>query len=367
MNITHLAALWVASAIALVASGWFAFVVCDLLRGAIRDARRDRGECTASRRPATSEASRTAKGRWPVGALLAAAIVVMCSHSVAELVLRADESTGGPARSEESNTSRSEPGDLDSERAATAVPGPDEPLKLPEGWPEDHPAPQVASNCVRCHLYAGRQLSAAVVHFAHSVHDLNQMSCADCHGGNTENDVLAHEDDEGFIGTKLSTHLQKCRECHDDAAEVLDAGPHQWDFSERINYDYPMCLDCHGNHDVANPPLDFTLTSICQDCHESFDDDYPLAASLVDKHDQLWSTLRQVRRRYHGDSLLPPALTSQREAIRHETMLLVHGLGDLSDERVERLNAQADELRAALEAWLAELPAGASESGSNDE
>lgn len=302
-----------------------------------------------------------------MGALLVATMVVMCSHAVAELVLRADEPAGGATRADERDVNGSEPGEsggpADGQsaadgRPAAAVPGPDEPLKLPEGWPEDHPAPQVASNCVRCHLYAGRQLSAAVLHFAHSVHDLNQMSCADCHGGNTENDVLAHEDDEGFIGTKLSTHLQKCRECHDDAAEVLDAGPHQWDFSMRINYDYPMCLDCHGNHDVANPPADFTLAAICQDCHESFDDDFPLAASLVEKHDQLWSTLRQVRRRYHGDTLLPDALTSQREAIRQETMLLVHGLGELSAERVERLNAQADELRAALEAWLAETPAG---------
>ena len=62
-------------------------------------------------------------------------------------------------------------------------------LGLPPGWPEGHPVPQVQSNCMKCHLTAGRELSAAVLNFSHSVHDLNQLSCHDCHGGNTEDDA----------------------------------------------------------------------------------------------------------------------------------------------------------------------------------
>ncbi len=125
-------------------------------------------------------------------------------------------------------------------------------LVKPPNWPADHPLPLVGSNCAACHLTAGRELTAAVVNFVRSVHDLQEMTCYDCHGGNAVDDVKAHYEDFGFIGTKKSAHIATCSECHSEAAEALAAGPHHWDFSERINTEYPMCFDCHGNHDIGN-------------------------------------------------------------------------------------------------------------------
>src|SRR5437870_4419025 len=95
------------------------------------------------------------------------------------------------------------------------------PLKLPNGWKADDPLPLEKTNCVRCHLTAGRELTTPVRDFARSVHDRAQLSCNDCHGGNTKDDSSAHEAEHGFIGTKLSAHMASCAECHPREAQSL--------------------------------------------------------------------------------------------------------------------------------------------------
>src|SRR5436305_10107290 len=88
------------------------------------------------------------------------------------------------------------------------------PLKLPANWNPRDPLPIEKTNCVRCHLTAGRELTVPVRDFARSVHDRANLSCNDCHGGNTAEDATAHEAEHGFIGTKLSAHMSACASCH---------------------------------------------------------------------------------------------------------------------------------------------------------
>lgn len=264
-----------------------------------------------------------------LGALLA---LVVCG-ALAEYVLHAAEEEGVKTQKRPASESK--------------------PLVAPANWPKDHPLPEVASNCARCHLTAGRELTAVVVDFAHSVHDLNGLTCYDCHGGNPDDDVSAHEPEHGFIGTKLSAHLKKCTECHEEQAEQLASGPHHWDFSKRINTNYPSCVDCHGNHDVSNPPADFKLKLVCLDCHESFDEDWPHLATVIDKNDALWQTLRQVRLANRGAGGAAPAeLQPEIDRLRHETMRIVHGSKEVSAEAAEKLNSDVEALRGKLEASL---------------
>ena len=139
-------------------------------------------------------------------------------------------------------------------------PGVDEPpLKLPAWWKAGDPLPREKTNCVRCHLTAGRELTAPVRDFAQGAHDYASLSCNDCHGGDTEHDATAHEHDKGFIGTKLTHHIAGCTECHGHEATAFRKSKHYWDLKKSINKDYPMCVDCHGNHDVGRPPADFAL------------------------------------------------------------------------------------------------------------
>src|SRR5688572_11280100 len=127
-------------------------------------------------------------------------------------------------------------------RGFAQAPTADAPLKLPAGWRADDPLPQLKTNCVRCHLTAGRELTAPVREFARSVHDRSRMSCHDCHGGNTHKDEAAHEPEHDFIGTKLSAHMTACADCHNREAQAVAASKHHWDLAKRINRDYPVCI-----------------------------------------------------------------------------------------------------------------------------
>ena len=215
----------------------------------------------------------------------------------------------------------------------------------------------MGSNCAACHLTAGRELTAAVVNFVRSVHDLADMTCYDCHGGNTVDDVKAHESEFGFIGTKKSAHIENCSNCHTGAAEVLAAGPHHWDFSKRINTEYPLCFDCHGNHDIGNPPADFKLTAMCADCHDKFDKQYPRIASVVKENDRLWDTMRKVRKKnIAAKEPIPSQFADDVAALRSDTMQVVHGAKEIKPERAEALNKRAEKLRTGLEMWLQSKP-----------
>jgi formate-dependent nitrite reductase cytochrome c552 subunit len=227
-------------------------------------------------------------------------------------------------------------------------------LVKPKGWPEGHPLPIVGSNCASCHLTAGRELTAAAINFTRSVHDLNEMTCYDCHGGNTSDDVKAHEDEFGFIGTKKSAHIARCTECHDEAVEVLASGPHAWDFGKKINTEYPMCFDCHGNHDIGNPPADFKLAAMCADCHDKPEKEFPNLASVVKENDRMWETLRKVHKKnlVKPENPVPPEFRDEVDSLRADTMKLIHTSKEVAAAEAAAVNKRADALRTRLEMWL---------------
>ncbi|HEX3724804.1 MAG TPA: cytochrome c3 family protein [Pirellulales bacterium] len=231
-------------------------------------------------------------------------------------------------------------------------------LVKPKNWPAGHPLPLVGSNCAACHLTAGRELTAAVINFTRSVHDLQEMTCYDCHGGNTRDDVAAHEEKFGFIGTKKSAHIATCSGCHTEAAEALAAGPHQWDFSKKINTEYPMCFDCHGNHDIGNPPADFKLAAMCADCHDKPAKEFPQLASVVAENDRLWEVLRKVHKQNlsRPENPVPEKFRPAVDKLRGETMQLVHRSQEISPQRAAEINRQAEALRTDLEKWLQSKP-----------
>ncbi len=226
-------------------------------------------------------------------------------------------------------------------------------LVRPKSWPAEQPLPLVGSNCAACHLTAGRELTAAVVNFARSAHDLAEMTCYDCHGGNTRDDVKAHEGEFGFIGTKKSAHIATCSECHSEEAEILAKGPHGWDFSKRINTEYPLCFDCHGNHDIGNPPADFKLTAMCGDCHENMNKQFSNLSGVVKDNDLLWEVMRKVHKQNIAqENPLPEEFRGEVEKLRNDTMKAVHAAKEIPVERANDLNKRAEQLRIRMEKWL---------------
>jgi hypothetical protein len=244
-------------------------------------------------------------------------------------------------------------GVVHSQKAGTA--SQEKPLKLPAGWNPADPVPFKKTNCVRCHLSAGRELTEPVRLLARSAHDLAHLSCNDCHGGNTADDSSAHEADHGFIGTKLSAHMAACSGCHARQAETFKKGKHYKDLAKGIDRKFPVCIDCHGNHDVGKPPSDFTLTSVCTDCHKRFAADLPQAATIADENDRLWAVLRKVHaRNIKADDPDPAAYRAEINRARTMTAALIHRGGAIKPEEAEALNKRVARLRESLERWLKE-------------
>jgi Cytochrome c3 len=228
-------------------------------------------------------------------------------------------------------------------------------VRLPRWWKAGDPVPVVKSNCVRCHLTAGRELTAPAQDFARSVHDLHGMTCSDCHGGNRDDDESAHEEKVGFIGTKLSAHMAGCAECHGEQAEAVKSGPHYWDFSKHVNLKYPVCSDCHGHHDVEKPPVEFSLKTVCRECHLNFEHDMPTLAEVVIENDRLWGTIRKVQdRNLKNEQPVPEQFHHDLEAARHLTATLIHPAHKISAQQAEELNTQVKAARGRLEQWLAQ-------------
>ena len=229
------------------------------------------------------------------------------------------------------------------------------PLKLPEWWNAADPLPIEKSNCVRCHLTAGRELTAPLREFARSIHDFAKLSCNDCHGGDTKNDATAHESEHGFIGTKLSAHMAACTACHERETLGFQKGKHFWDLTKSINRKYPACVDCHGNHDIGKPPAEFAMTNVCTDCHKDFAKQMPALAGVVTEYDLLWKTLRKVQAKNKAvDDPMPEQFRRARERVRGLAGRLIHRAGPITDQEAQALNDQSRKLREGLETWIKE-------------
>jgi hypothetical protein len=209
------------------------------------------------------------------------------------------------------------------------------------------------TNCVRCHLTAGRELTVPVRDFARSVHDMARLSCHSCHGGNVKDDATAHEAEHGFIGTKMSAHMTACSECHSGPAESLKKSKHYWDLTKRINRDYPVCIDCHGNHDIGNPPAEFSLTNVCTDCHKEFAKDFAATAAVVSENDRLWQVLRKVRLKNSKQAdPIPAQFRKEINECRSSTAKFMHRAARVTDKEAHELNSRVQQLRDDLEKWL---------------
>lgn len=135
-------------------------------------------------------------------------------------------------------------------------------------------APPDADTCLACH--SDRQLSvttgdgaALSLHvdaavFAKSVHA--RLACADCHTGKAE---VPHEN-RNFNSRRDLTlaYDEQCRRCHFANYTMTLDSVHQASVA-RGDRTAPVCVDCHGSHDIQKPSAPRTRISLtCARCHE---------------------------------------------------------------------------------------------------
>ncbi len=121
-----------------------------------------------------------------------------------------------------------------------------------------------------------------------------------------------------------------------------------------MNLKYPVCSDCHGHHDVEKPQVEFSLKTVCRECHLKFDQEMPALTEVVTENDRLWGTIRKVQdRNLKSDkAAVPEQFQQDLAAARHLTATLIHPAHKISAQQAEELNAQVKAARSRLEQWL---------------
>lgn len=132
------------------------------------------------------------------------------------------------------------------------------------------------STCLGCHSdktltktnHAGKEVSVFVDEKVLKASAHKTRSCASCHTDITQN----HPDDA------IPVKPVDCRHCHESQTATYDASVHGLALKAG-NESAPVCVDCHGRHDVVPPtspssPLHFSnLAKTCGGCHEQESED----------------------------------------------------------------------------------------------
>ena len=135
-------------------------------------------------------------------------------------------------------------------------------------------APPDAEMCLMCHSDPQLSLTTAdgalvSMHvdqsvFAGSVHA--KLACSECHAGKTE---VPHEPRAVRSARELRvTYGEQCRRCHFSTyTKTLDS-VHQAAVA-RGDRMAPVCVDCHGSHDIQKPGQPRTsISDTCARCHQ---------------------------------------------------------------------------------------------------
>lgn len=145
-----------------------------------------------------------------------------------------------------------------------------------------------ADTCLTCHSDPSLTMSttdgkSVPVHvdatiFAQSVHA--KLACSDCHTGKND---MPHE--SRTITSKRDLTLaydEQCRRCHfSNYTKTLDS-VHQASVA-RGDTTAPVCVDCHGSHDIQKPAEPRTrISETCARCHKGAADAY--ATSVHGQH-----------------------------------------------------------------------------------
>jgi hypothetical protein len=120
------------------------------------------------------------------------------------------------------------------------------------------------SNCATCHAKLSERLAKPVARSRLSAHQLSDIGCADCHGGDPSapRGGKLHASFPGHPAPKEVADF--CGRCHKPAWAEYSKSGHAL---MRGVKPAVSCVDCHGSHDVGNPPELFRLGEYCGSCH----------------------------------------------------------------------------------------------------
>lgn len=118
--------------------------------------------------------------------------------------------------------------------------------------------------CIQCHATLPDKLGAPVNLWRKSIHAENGISCNSCHGGDPKNAADAMNRSRGFLGAPKEEEVPAfCGRCHPGVLKDYLASAH----GKMLGKGGPVCVTCHGNHQVLKASLDLINEKTCTQCH----------------------------------------------------------------------------------------------------
>jgi hypothetical protein len=142
-------------------------------------------------------------------------------------------------------------------------------------------------SCVTCHsdpelLVTNKKLYDYYQQWDGSIHDQEEVTCDDCHGGNPRatDKKKAHASGVGAADPKSGIHYtaipETCGQCHDDILEGFQESEHfaHVEKEEKGDKQGPTCVTCHGGINVEVLNVN-TVEEVCARCHNQKSENNP--------------------------------------------------------------------------------------------
>ncbi len=99
-----------------------------------------------------------------------------------------------------------------------------------------------------------------------SWHNLNGVSCNDCHGGDPADAAMAMSPERGFVGKPAYRAVPEfCGKCHIGILKNYTESGHGK--ALKASGRGPNCVTCHGSHGIQKASIDIINEQRCTQCH----------------------------------------------------------------------------------------------------
>jgi hypothetical protein len=142
-------------------------------------------------------------------------------------------------------------------------------------------------SCTACHsdpefLVTNKKLYDYYQQWDGSVHDQEEVTCDECHGGNprAKDKKTAHGRGVGASDPDSGVHYKSipetCGACHEDILEGFQESEHfsHVEKQKRADKQGPTCVTCHGGINVGVLNVN-TVEEVCARCHNQKSDNHP--------------------------------------------------------------------------------------------
>ncbi len=149
----------------------------------------------------------------------------------------------------------------------------------PAAYADDMSADNERDTCTECHsnpdfLVTNKNLYEYYRQWKGSVHELDDVTCSDCHGGNrfAADKDEAHSNEVGDGSSADSTVNfrrvpETCGQCHDNIYDAfLKSDHHERLLEHEQGKQGPSCVTCHGSLNASILSIS-TVEDTCNNCH----------------------------------------------------------------------------------------------------